>query len=107
MKTERKPTATERTVSLFTGKTDLDVGGGRARDGSVVEEQRSSVRRKLPLRWSGGVSRWAVEETRNGRTEETQWIQKRHDGYHAWANGRSLGVFATIIAAGDACEAAS
>lgn len=55
-----RPTAVERTVSMFTGMTDLD--GPNARDGSLEEERRKRWRKALPgSGWKevhGMMGRW-------------------------------------------------
>lgn len=98
------PTAAERTPSLFTGQTDLE-GGGFARDGSSPNSEARPKRAPPRLKWEGGFTEWWVEG-RDASKTKTHLIRKRADGYHAFAKGKTLGVFETIHEAGAACEEA-
>lgn len=95
----RAPTAAQRTVSLFDGKTDLERKPDEGRDGSLEELRSTSApRRRRRLIWEGGVSRWWTK----GDVFE---IELTEEGYEARFRGVGIGTFPTIIEAGRACEA--
>jgi hypothetical protein len=91
----KSATAAQRTLSLFTGKTDLE--DPNARDGSRVEE-RSRSRAPRTLTWEGGVATWWT----HGREHEIHLVD---GGYRAFVRKRLIGIYASAIDAGRACEA--
>jgi len=97
----RRPTAAERTISMFTGKTDCE-DPERARDGFLPGQPRQDGPGFKTLRWEGGVSRWYVMDGPRG---ESYVIEKKGDRYIASCFATQLGDHATILAAGDACQA--
>ncbi len=97
----RRPTAADRTPSLFTGKTDLE-DPVRGRDGFVPGEPRRKPATIKPLKWDGGVTRWYVMDGPRG---ESYVVEKSGGAYIAHFFTRRLGTFASIIEAGDACDA--
>lgn len=102
LKQVQQPTAEQRTISLFTGMTDLDAPDGAARDGSRAEERRDPRPRPRP-KWLGGGGSWYTEDRRGNPLCR---VTREANGYRAWARGRELGTFATIGEAGRACEEA-
>ena len=95
------PSAASRTVSLFTGKTDHE-DPERARDGEAPGRPKHERPRHKQLKWDGGVSCWYVDDSPHGRSYE---IRKDARGYHAAHYAEPLGLFVTILEAGDACQA--
>jgi hypothetical protein len=94
----KKPTAADRTISLFTGMTDLD-DPLRARDGQLPAEMPPPGPKLL--KWEGGVTRWWVKDGPRG---ESYVIEKNREGRYtaSWFSTR-FGMFDTITQAGDAC----
>lgn len=98
--TSKRPTAAQRTISMFTGMTDLD-DPLRARDGQLPSEPPPKPPK--PLKWEGGVTRWWVKDGPRG---ESYVIQKtRNDRYDAHHFSQRIGQFESIQEAGAACEA--
>lgn len=97
----RRPTAAERTISMFTGKTDCE-DPDRARDGFLPGQARREGPGFKLLKWEGGVSRWYVLDGPRG---ESYVVEKKGDAYHAMFFATDLGRHPTILAAGDACQA--
>jgi len=52
---KRSPSAAERTLSLFTGKPDLEDPNARDRSPGG---QKPREHRRNPLKWSGGLTTW-------------------------------------------------
>lgn len=102
----RAPTAAERTISLFTGKTDLE--SENARDGSPPELP-ANVRAYRPLKWRAvGLTRWTTNRRREG-TEIVEYEIYRDQRYpQRWAHGPGLRLtsYPTIQEAGNAVIAA-
>ncbi len=94
----RMPTAAQRTISMFTGKTDLD-DPERARDGYPPAAPKPAPPKGL--KWDGGVARWW---TSDGPRGEEYVIQKQEDGYHAYWYATKLGTFDSIHDAGQRCD---
>lgn len=99
-KTTRKPTAVQRTISMFTGKMDIE-DPDRARDGFLPGDTRRGEQGFRLLSWDGGVSKWYVMDGPRG---ESYVIVKDAKGYHATFYYQKLGTFQDILAAGDACQ---
>lgn len=100
MRRAKKPTAAERTISLFTGMTDLD-DPLRARDGQLPSDPPPPPAKVL--KWDGGVRRWYVKDGPRG---ESYVIEKNREGRYtaSWFATR-FGMFDSITEAGDVCQA--
>ena len=96
VKAEKKPSAAHRTVSLFTGRTDLE--GADARDGHLPQAKPRKPR--LPnRRWvSSSHSRdaWTLEEGSGARVRPVARITHEADGTWAaftyWNSKRTTGL---------------
>lgn len=97
----KRPTAAERTISMFTGKMDCE-DPDRARDGLLPGRPRTEGPGYKLLKWEGRVARWWVKDGPRG---ESYVVERDDRGYHASFFTKKLGTFATILEAGDACQA--
>lgn len=101
-----KPTAAERTVSLFTGKTDLE--DENARDGTPAAMLASLHRRSRELKWTAmGLTRWVTYRRTSGRNEVEYEVEKIADVYRARGPKLPMRTFSTIGEAGAACAEAN
>lgn len=100
-KKARLPSAKQRTISLFTGKTDLE-DPRRARDGTLGAAM-ARIPRQRRLEWVNNetLSSWTVED-KNGL--ELYRIDVKEDAYHLFVRGKLLGSFASALEAARACE---
>lgn len=97
---KRSPTAAERILSLFTGKTDLE--DPNARDGSPGVEKPREHRRK-PLKWNGGLTTWWT-----GKGDLHDYgIELRAGRYRASGPKLPPTDFPSLIEATEACERAA
>lgn len=103
MKRKPRPSADARTLSMFTGKTDLE--SPDSRDGSKPTND-PAPRASCRLIWRGAFDRWWTERKVGGRIEDEFIVERRGDRYHASFRGRPLGDFDTAEIASAACEAA-
>lgn len=100
------PTAAQRTVSLFTGKTDLE--DPRARDGTAPDpEDHHHMTTRPKVKWKGnqGLTRYDADSISAMITVERQG--KKSDGpwlYRVFRCGLPTGEFRTICEAADAAE---
>ena len=101
------PTATQRTVSLFTGKTDLE--DPSARDGTPPDH-REMMAGRPKVKWTtiDGLRHYEADRIggqiiveREGMKRDGRWM------YRALRLGRQIGVFPNICDAADAVERAS
>lgn len=92
-----KVSAQARTISLFTGKTDLD--GVSSRDGSLPDlEPRRKGRAPRKYTWHGNFSEWWIENALGDTIAKIEKIDG--DGYVATCKGQRQ-TFANIQEAGD------
>ena len=104
---EKSPTSVERTISLFTGKTDLEEPL-RGRDGTLPEVLARRPR-TIRYRWhsNGGHFAWGYgKPDRNGTYIDRGWITAGKDGYLACVGARHGRPceFKTLIAAAEWVE---
>ncbi len=102
----RAPSAEARTLSLFTGRTDLEAGE-RARDGHLAPPKSEPSRAK--------PRKWTKEKSPLDGSGGTTWVSSR--GEAVWtdgqvyrcrdARGTEHGPFASIMLATFAAEGAS
>lgn len=103
-KKDKKPTAAQRTISLFTGMADVDDDEpGRARDGSPKGMPKPGAKGKA-LKWTGGTKTWTAKTGNKDR----YIVRNSAEGYVVTdLSGdapRKLGVYMTIHEAGEACD---
>lgn len=95
-----RPTAAQRTISLFTGKTDLE-DPTRARDGTYGEPppDRGGSKRDRWVAAAGSVARWV-------RTGQMILCVRTASGlrYELTSGGKHRGLFDTIVQAADAAD---
>ena len=109
--TPRTPTAAARTVSLFTGRSDVD-DPRTGRDGTKPDAHNDEPRRRhAVVQWNAvGFTRWVYGtaiEARRAKPKHLGEITKLDERrYVARAGERSLGVFATVLEAASAVEGA-
>ncbi len=109
--TSRTPTAAARTVSLFTGRSDLD-DPRTSRDGTKPDPRDDEPRRRQAVvQWNAiGFTRWVygtnieARRTKPKHLGETTKLGERK--YEARAGARLLGTFATVLEAASAVEGA-
>ncbi len=91
------PSARERTVSLFTGQTDLEAGAA-LRDGSAPTDG-PKPRRKRKGTWlpCGGDWSYATNAGSNGVALAS--LRARARGFEAFVRGNSIGTFDTLATA--------
>jgi hypothetical protein len=95
---KRTPTAAERTISLFTGMTDLD--GLNARDGSFPRLEQPSSTLITRLRWR--KEPWSMREWSSGAGHH---IERVGEGEYVLSyGGKKRGTYPTIVDAGRAAE---
>lgn len=91
----KTPTAAARTISMFTGKTDIEAGDV-ARDGTQAE-RRERRRKPLPIKWidlrGGQYVTWEVDNPR----ANTRIVEKL--GKYYASVGTLCADFRTLIAA--------
>lgn len=96
------PSARERTLSLFTGQTDLEAGAA-SRDGSPPTDG-PKPRRKRKGTWlpSGGDWHYATNAGSTGQT--LAMLRARARGFEAFVRGNSIGIYETLATAALAVE---
>ena len=105
-KATKAPTAAARTISMFTGKTDLE--DPNARDGrGPTREDREALFLRPRVKWKQleGLRQFQAESInaliiveREGMKKDGRWR------YQVLRGGRKLGVFDSMCEAADAAE---